>query len=75
MAAMQGDYYCGGGIFNELRNSSKGYSTYRGSVKGGQGLPTFGKTKRSTFSTNAQSRFVSVVLDGVLGPPFLARHT
>ena len=26
-------------------------------------------------STNAQSRFASAVLDGVLGPPRLARHT
>ena len=29
----------------------------------------------SAFSTNAQSRFASVVVDGVLGPPRLARHT
>ena len=27
------------------------------------------------FSTNAQSRFASVVVDGVLGPPRLARHS
>ena len=31
--------------------------------------------KKSAFSTNAQSRFASVVVDGVLGPPRLARHT
>ena len=31
--------------------------------------------KRSAFSTNAQSRFVSVVLDGVQGLPRLARHS
>ena len=29
---------------------------------------------KSTFSTNAQSRFASVVVDGVLGPPRLALH-
>ena len=28
----------------------------------------------SAFSTNAQSRFGSVVIDGILGPPRLARH-
>ena len=31
--------------------------------------------KTSAFSTNAQSRFASVVVDGVLGPPRLAQHT
>ena len=31
--------------------------------------------KKSAFSTNAQSRFASVVVDDVLGPPRLARHT
>ena len=30
---------------------------------------------KSAFSTNARSRFVSVVVDGVLGPPHLAWHT
>ena len=30
---------------------------------------------KSAFSTNAQSWFTLVVLDGVLGPPHLARHT
>ena len=30
--------------------------------------PIFGTMKTSAFSTNAQSRFASVVLDGVLGP-------
>ena len=30
---------------------------------------------KSAFSTNAQSRFASVVVDGVLGLPRLARHT
>ena len=30
---------------------------------------------KSAFSTNAQSRSASVVVDGVLGPPGLARHT
>ena len=31
--------------------------------------------KKDAVSTNALSRFVSVVVDGVLGPPRLARHT
>ena len=31
--------------------------------------------KKCAFSTNAQSRFASVVVNGVLGPPRLARHT
>ena len=35
----------------------------------------FGSLKESAFSANAQSRFASVVVDGVLGPPRLARHT
>ena len=43
----------------------------KGGQKGGGGHPIFGVTKTSAFSTNAQSRFVSVVLDGVLGP---SRH-
>ena len=30
--------------------------------------------KKGVFSTQAQSRFASVVVDGVLGPPRLARH-
>ena len=30
---------------------------------------------KSAFSTNTQSRVASVVVDGVLGPPRLARHT
>ena len=30
---------------------------------------------KSAFSTNAKSRFASVVIDCVLGPPHLARHT
>ena len=30
---------------------------------------------KSAFSTNAQSRFASFVVDGVLGPPRLGRHT
>ena len=35
----------------------------------GTGLSnTFGKMKTSAFSTNTQSRFASVVVDGVLGP-------
>ena len=31
--------------------------------------------KKSAFSTNAQPRFASVVVEGVLGPPCPARHT
>ena len=38
-------------------------------------IPILGTTKRNAFSTNAQSRFASVVVGGVLGPPCLARHT
>ena len=34
----------------------------------------FGSTKTSAFSTNAQPRFASVVLYGVLRPPCLACH-
>ena len=49
---------------------------------GGQGGPggawvpqIFRTTKTSAFSTNAQSRFVPVVLDSLLRPPCLAQHT
>ena len=42
--------------------------------KGGPGPLMLGTTKTSVFSTNAQSRFMSVVLDGILGPPRLAWH-
>ena len=34
-----------------------------------------GSVCKSVFSTNTQSRFASVAIDGVLGPPRLARHT
>ena len=34
-----------------------------------------GSMKTCVLLTNPQSRFVSVVLDGVLGPSRLARHT
>ena len=34
-----------------------------------------GSVYKSAFSKNAQSRFASVVVDSVLGPPRLARHT
>ena len=47
----------------------------RGVVKGPRPPQIFGTTKTSAFSTNAQSRIASVVLDGVLGPLRLARHT
>ena len=46
-----------------------------GMAKGGQASPIFRTMKTSAFSTNAQSRFASAVLSGVLGPPRLARHT
>ena len=35
-------------------------------AKGGPGPQTFGKKKTKVFSTNAQSRFASVILDGAL---------
>ena len=35
---------------------------------------TFGTNKRSAFLANALSRFVSFVLDVILGPPLLVRH-
>ena len=61
------------------RVSKKSSSQIRVVVKEGsreaRALPIVGTTKRSGFSTNAQSKFTSVVLDGVLGPPRLARHT
>ena len=43
----------------------------RGVAKGG---PSFGTTETSAFSTNAQLRFASVVLDAVLGPPTSTRY-
>ena len=36
--------------------------------------PIFGTTKTSAFSINAQSRIVSIALDGVLPPPHLVWH-
>ena len=46
-------------------------------AKGGQSPPPLilGTIKTNAFSANAQSRFVSVVLDGVLQPSRLGRHT
>ena len=41
----------------------------RGSQMGGGARPIFGTMNSNAFLTNAQSRFSSVVLDGVLGPP------
>ena len=38
-------------------------------------LSMFGTIKTGAVSTNAQSRFASVVVEGVLGPPRLVRHT
>ena len=42
---------------------------------GSGGLPIFGATKRCAISTDTQSRFASVVLDGVLGPLYMVRQT
>ena len=36
--------------------------------------PIVGTMKRSAFSTNAHSRFASIVLDTVKGPPHLVQH-
>ena len=44
-------------------------------TRGYEALPDFGTTKRRAFFTNAQSRFATVVLEGVLGPLRLQRHT
>ena len=54
-------------ILNNGRNASD-----RG---GARALPSFGGTKRSVFSTNAQSWFASDVPDGVLGPLRRTQHT
>ena len=35
----------------------------------------FGTMKAGVFSINAQLRFVSVIVNAVLGPPSLMRHT
>ena len=44
-------------------------------AKGALAPPIFRSIKTSEFSTNAQSRNALVVLDSVLGPPWLACHT
>ena len=58
---------------DELKNSKIALPVSQRGAKGPP--PIFGATKTSAFlfSTNAQSRFASV-LDSVLGPPRLARH-
>ena len=48
---------------------------YSGGARGAWAHPVSGTTKTNAFSTNAQSRFASVILDSVLGPPRLMRHT
>ena len=62
-----------------LQLKSKGfYNQFYNVQQGGQGglwLPIVGTTEWSVFSTNAQSRFASVVVAGVPRPPHLARHT
>ena len=45
------------------------------SSRGSLALPIPRATNKSAFSTNTQSRFASIVPDGVLGPLRLARHT
>ena len=47
----------------------------KGGAKGALAPSMFGTTRTSAFSTNTQWKFVSVVLDAVLGPPHLAWHT
>ena len=46
----------------------------KGGYRGPRMDAIFGTTKTSLFSTNAQSRFASVVHYGVLGPLRLAKH-
>ena len=46
----------------------RGHTTVQGGAMGGDlAPPIFGTMKRSAFSTNTQSRFAAVDLDGVLG--------
>ena len=52
---------------HESKSNSRN-RTNQGGRKGGQGPPIFGIKKTGLFSTNTQSRSVSIVLDGVLGP-------
>ena len=47
----------------------------RCSPKRGGGLSFFRTTETSAFLINAKSRFASVVLDAVLGPPHPGCHT
>ena len=49
--------------------------TQGGRQGGARAFPIFEASKTSAFSTNAQSRFASVVFDGVLGRLRLAQHT
>ena len=55
------------GTMKDMETESAGTITIREIFKGGRAPPIFGKTKTSAFSTDAQSRFSSVVLGGVLG--------
>ena len=64
--------------YDSLKNIHRHCSEAGKSEKEGQGvraLSIFGLIKTSLFSTNAQSRFASVVLDSALGPPRLAQHS
>ena len=47
----------------------------RGSLRGPMGARYLEQQKTIAYSTNASSRFASIVHDGVLEPPRLARHT
>ena len=51
------------------------FCRYAHFTPGGAGPPIFIATNKNAFSTNAQSRFASVALDGALRPLRLARHT
>ena len=45
------------------------FSSRMGGRWGGRAVSILGTTKTTAFSANAQSRFVSIVLDDFLGPP------
>ena len=62
-------------MVRKLSTKTSSVST-RGVAKGATAPPNFQNcTNTSVFSTNALSRFASVVLDGVLGPPRTAHRT
>ena len=66
-------FHCGADIYvSSIKQGTQNLSHIY--AKNRFGLWRFGSLKESAFSANAQSRFASVVVDGVLGPPRLARH-